>query len=240
MSSIISPDADFSNSKDWDPPFDGFEYINFFRGGAANVARNLAPGGGACVKAGAPAYGNGYARFQSQSNFIQTAVTDSPAKTIITASRGVGVNSTPSTRPLLIGNYSASTLVGGGMSIFVQDEDRMQFSTMTNSAGAASFATGFFEPIDPNSWAIRVARFIPGTGMIYDDLTNALHGTVATALAHEAANNLFRIGSGYSASWMGTSDHVADAIINRAITDNELADLAALFRSVAARDGIIL
>jgi hypothetical protein len=245
MTSMISPDGDFSGSRDWEPPFAGFQYFNFFRGGEANVARNLAKGGAPAMKRGTPTYGDGYARFTAMSNFLDTMIADGLEKTLISAGRGVG-SGTGTTRSMFISSYAANNLLGRGASIFGFGPVTTQYTASLNDGATGAAAVGQEEGNDPNAWGIRSLRiFLPSSGnqgrLIANNLTTGwTSGEVAFAYPRQPAAQAFRVGSSWSIGFLGVSDHVADAIISRGISDAELATMAALMRAVAARDGITL
>lgn len=244
MPDIITQESDFLYTRDMDLPANDIAYFNLFRGGARNVERNLVENGCAAFLSGTeqPTYGDGYARFRSQYAFLQLGNGDGVAKTIITASRGVG-SAALATRPMLVSAYSAATIVGGGLSIFPLDADSVQLAAMCSNAGAASFATRQADAVDPNAFAIWVMRiFAPSAGnqgrLVAQNLTTGWEDSLDFSYPRAVTASALRIGSGYSSSYQGYSDHVAAMVAEYALSDSKVADFAALIKKFARIDGI--
>ncbi|WP_311270845.1 hypothetical protein [Sphingobium sp. WCS2017Hpa-17] len=245
MPDIITQESDFIYTRDLDLPANDIAYFNLFRGGARNVERNLVENGCAAFLSGTeqPTYGDGYARFRSQYAFLQLGNGDAVAKTIITASRCVD-SATGTTRPMLVSAYSASTLAGGGMSIFPLDASKVQFAAMCNNGGASSFQTRQEENIDPNSWAIRVLRIFPpsagnqGRMHVMNATTGGNSEYLDLPYPRALTASALRIGSGYSSSYQGYSDHVAAMVADYAMSDSKVADFVAFIKKFARIDGI--
>lgn len=238
MTDLYNMADDYADSLDFDAPFDGIEYLNFFDG-ADVLTRNMILGKPRAAVVGTPAHGAGYAVFTGFANYLQTQVAETSDLTIISVWQAVGVvTGTPlSERPMVASNYLDSTLAGAGTSMFANLNTRWQALATANNGGAAAY-TSAFGVVDPNTWGLRAQRVSAADGVTADDLTAGLRQTVALAYPRAIGARAMRIGSAYSNAYAGVVNQCVTALISRRITDNELYDIGDLMRYHAGRRGI--
>lgn len=239
MTDIYNMAADYSDSLDWDAPFDGVEYINFFDG-AAVATRNLAPGKPGATIAGSLTHGQGYTVFTSQTNYLQTEVLDTAELTVLSVFRSVGIagNDVQAERSMIVSNFQN---IGGqnlpiGVSLIAARPDQFSGIAGTINGETNNNTTGTIAA-DPNAWGLRALR-ISATQIVLDDLTTGTRTTTALAFPRAVAGRKFRIGGPYNGQYLGVNHQCVTALISRRISDNELFDLGDLARHHAASRGI--
>lgn len=238
MTDLYNMADDYSDSLDWDAPFAGIEYLNFFDGPDV-LARNMILGKPRATVVGAPTHGEGYAAFTGLSNYLQTQVAETSALSIVSVWRSVGVvTGTPlSERAMVASNFLAGTLSGAGSSMLANINTRWQALTTANNSGAPGYYSAF-GVVDPNTWGLRAMRVSAADGITADDMTAGLRQTVAMVYPRVMGARTIRIGSAYSTDYTGVVHQCVTALISRRITDNELTDLGDLMRYHAASRGI--
>jgi hypothetical protein len=238
MTHIIMPGLDASDSLDFEPPISGFEYFNIFDG-AATLRRNLINGKPDLVAEGLPTFNaSGWAEFTGQTNYLQSGIAETNDLTLVTLSRGVGIVDT-GTRAMFISNFSAAGVGSAGSSIYAPDEVRIGGSLQGNNGGSSVIvsATG---TQDPNAWGFRVWIVNASGAARYIDLTHGIDESATLTYPRALGSSPYRIGSSYSASYPGRSDHIIAGILPRAISVAEAQALYVVAQEVASRMGVMV
>ncbi|NVP55956.1 hypothetical protein [Mycoplana rhizolycopersici] len=236
MTHIIMPGLDASDSLDFEPPISGFEYFNIFDG-AATLRRNLINGKPALTAAGLPTFNAaGWAEFTGQANYLQSGIAETSNLTLVTLSRGVGIVDT-GTRAMFISNFSAAGIGSAGSSIYAPDEVRIGGSLQGNNGGSSVIVSAT-ETQNPNAWGFRVWIVNASGAARYLDLTHGIDKSANLTYPRALGSNTYRIGSSYSSSYPGRSDHIMAGILQRAITLDEARALYPVAQEVASRMGI--
>lgn len=224
------------NSLGWNPPVSGFVYANFFDGDDV-LSRNMIPDQPVVTLTGAPTlHEDGYAVFESQSDFLQTRFAETSQLTLVSVSRGAGVTSTTSTRPMFISNFEEGDLTRGGTSLLVSSATQLQGISLVSNAGTPGYPTATILS-DPNEWSIKFVT-VDASNITVHDWTNDVSASSPLTYARALGSNKFRIGSSYNTGWQGVSHHHFAGIMSVAADATARDAIGRVLRRAAAAAGI--
>lgn len=235
------------NTKVIAPVTRGLEAWFTFDTDAARFSFNRAPNKPNAKIVGAPVAYSTHGRFTSLVNFLQTQVMDSAKVTIIAVGRSpVALPDpfpVPDPRPVYASTFSGPSITPGivGTSFGVtlsNSSAALLNSTAARNNGTGGISTGQVNTADtPTAWGIRVLRTSDAEGTMVQNVTQGTK-TVGTTLTQRALTaNAFRIGSSIS-QFTGEVDISSIAIYSEALTDDEIALVAARMRTRMQRLGI--
>lgn len=228
------------------PVADGLEYLNFFSGGAANVARNLAPNKPSGVLFGSPVYNEHSAVFTSQAAYVGTSVEDAPEMTMIAVARAVAdsaahiISSFSGPRP----GGVAGTSYGKTMWFTnpTNGDGWVQIQTVQGRwdgiAGSAALNTiSGTLPINVNQWVAATGLMGVNTNQMRNN-SSGFVDTDATQLQPDPTSMKLRIGSATISS--GSAEIAFAAVYSRLLTDTEVDAVYAFIKAYYARRGIAI
>ncbi|HGM7056410.1 TPA: hypothetical protein ACKQDY_004698 [Serratia marcescens] len=235
--------ASISKPDGWNPPFstEGLKYANIF--GRGNLTANLAPGGAPAVPHGNPIQ-KGEAFEFSTSNYIDTRVPTSEKATLISIATAP---STATSRCFLISSFKGST--DAGKSLLMQGAAPPAIYVYSHYKGTDAsgnpFSNAYSLGMNTRSTDSTPAFFHGrdvGKGLLIGDLTNDQVKTVTpgwpvASFANPALTYL--IGQ----SWAeGSAPHLnyASLIYDRALSDDEIAQIYQYFQGYYSRRGITI
>lgn len=205
-------------------------------------------------KADANVYGSPVAyathgRFKGLANFLDTQIAESINQTIIIVSKAAAAipagasSGGDANTPFFVGNYlgpvSTPGLAGSsfGVNLFATSQ-----TSLTGSAARANGAGGATSGQNPlagevaTDWGIRCIRASEAETVTFNVSKNTKQVYAAT-LGRALASTKIRIGSATTA-FAGEADISAVAIYSEALTDAEIASLAAILRARMRRLGV--
>lgn len=228
------------------PVADGLEYLNFFSGGATNVARNLAPNKPNGALVGTPVYQANSTVFSGQTAYIETSVSDSPEMTMIAVARAVADSTAH-----IISSFSGPRANGVAGTSYGKT---MWFTNPTNGDGwvqiqtvqgrwdgvAGSLALNTISgtlPINVNQWVAVTGLMGINSNQMRNNTTGHVD-TDPTQLQTDPTSMKLRIGSATIAS--GSAEIAFAAVYNRLLSTDEVEKVYSFIKSYYARRGIAI
>lgn len=236
MLKLTSPGADFSASRDFIPPVSGLTYLNFFRGGADVLTRNLV--GDDATQYGVAGYGPGYAIFDGSTSFLRTADVQGAAMTMF------GVFRTPTLNTSDVGFGAAY------MTTWNSGSPAAGCMLVPRTDGIRGYATGvgvnLIEDllVDETAWrflVMTVDNTVTGTTTLrVHDMTSGLSATETQAANLEPTARTLQIGSSYQTTQMGDVHCAAAGYAPLVLSDTQRAAIYANAKTVCALSSIVV
>lgn len=237
------------NTKVIAPVTRGLEGWFTFDSDAARFGFNRAPGKPNARVTGSPVAYSTHGRFTALANFLETEILDTASVTIIAAGKSAfaleAVAPTPDTRPVYASTFNGPSITPGitgssyGVTLSSSNATTLN-ATAGRGNGAGGNTTGAVNTVDvPTDWGIRAMRASENDFTMIENLTRGSKVIGNSLLPRSLTANKFRIGSGYS-SFVGVADISAIAIYSVALTDSEIASVAAVMRKRMARLGVVI
>jgi hypothetical protein len=210
------------------------------------IGFNRAPGKGNAKIVGSPTVFPTHARFKGGANYLETLVAESASFTILVVGKVPGLlggTGTPTAAPY-VGNYagqSASPLGAGGACIYHTTDTTMTGSAWrVNTDGTGTTSSQANANDAPTSWGLRVLRCDGANGTKISNLTTGVSSVQSLATPRVLSVQPLRIGGVYGTTFLGETDISHVAIYSRALSDDEIALVAAAMRKRMLRFGIVV
>lgn len=219
----------------------------------ANLGFNKAPGGVHGAVVGNPTVAATHVRFTAGKDYLQTALLEPEAFTIIVLGRSVYLP-TPdvATHAVYASTFSGSpqdgeaypSTISGGATL-VQTFAGSSVNGVLTGYAARDDGTGTpvaagtaLNPDNAQAWGIRAMRAMTGNLTVADNLTAATRAVGSTSLRRIPNINSFRIGSTVTGAYAAPVDISAIGIFASYLNDAELTALAQTMRKRATRLGM--
>jgi hypothetical protein len=232
------------NSKVVPPVTRGLEAWFTFDTDAARAYFNRAIGKADAQIVGTPVALSTHMRFKGAVNFLQTQIADTDEVTILVVGKCAVAPSSAADSVLFAGAYKGASVTSGivgdasGGNLFVSNSTSVSATAArTDGAGNAVSTTHAVVGTPVTSWALRGMRAKTGEVTKIFDLTANVSNSGSSILKRALTGNRLRIG-GATEGFLGESDISAVAIYSAALTDDEIAQVAATMRRRMARLGI--
>lgn len=228
------------NTKVVPPVTRGLEAWFTFDTDASRFTFNRAIGKADAEMVGAPVAYPTHGRFKGLTNYLKTKVPDSDELTIITVGRAVVEPTDTADGVMLVSNYIGNAATPGytgnsyGASVYAVSSRMVAAATRDNAAGGQTSSPVTDTSDFATNWAIRALRAKSGEFNQNLNFTKNSAFNGANNRGRVLADTLFRIGSA-TTGYAGEVDISAVAIYSVALTDDELAQVAALMRRRMAR-----
>jgi len=191
---------------------------------------------------GAPVVFSTHARFKGGSNYLETAIAETPDLTIIVVGKASGPlgGTGTSTAVPYVGNYGgASNGLSGGVELYhITDSTLTGQANRLNSAGDGSTSASAQIADVAANWGIRCLRTSVAGGTQAWNLTTNVKGSQPLATSRLLASVPLRIGGTYATTFTGESDISHVAIFSVYLNDEEVALVAASMRKRMSRLGV--
>lgn len=238
------------NSKVALPVMRGLEAYFTFDTDAARFGFNRAPGKADALVTGAPLAFVTHGRFNGQTNFLTTKISETPNQTIIVVGKSVAtvpVGSTQIDQPYYVGNAYGSSVnppyvgkTSTGVNLYHPDNARLSASgARDNGSGDPSSAAASLGATPATSWAIRAARVTDTGPNVAMDLTSNTSAVGTNTNARILNDKTYRIGA-VALNASALVDISTVAIYSVALTDAEIQLIAGVMRKRMLRLGIVV
>ncbi|MGO4003181.1 hypothetical protein ABVN23_19025 [Pseudomonas fluorescens] len=188
-----------------------------------------------------------HGRFKALSNYLQTTIAETDEQTIFAVFRCVLTPINDATSCYVVGNFRGKSRTPGregqdssGVNLYAPASGIVGKVSRHNGAGAVAFDDILGTGMTPlTSWSLRAIRTKSGQVSKLYDFTSGVTREGVTTAARDLADTKYRIGSG-TAFITGECDISSVAIYSSYLTDDEIAQVAAVMRKRMTRLGIVV
>jgi ribosomal protein L24 len=223
----------------------GLEAWFTFDTDAARFTFNRAMGKPNAILVGAPVAYPTHGRFKGLSNYLQTPIAETDEQTIFAVYKCVLTPTNDATSGYVVGNFRGKSRTPGregqdssGVTLYAPASGLVGKVSRHNGAGAVAFDDILGTGMTPaTSWSLRAIRTKSGQVSKVFDFTAGVSIEGVTTAARDLADTKLRIGSG-TAFISGECDISSVAIYSSYLTDDEIAQVAAVMRKRMTRLGV--
>lgn len=208
------------------------------------IGFNRAPGKGNAKLVGNPTIFPTHARFKGGNNFLETLISETAKFTVLVVGKvpgPLGGTGTPTAAPY-VGTYAGAgnnPLGTGGMCLYHQTDTTLGGQAWrVNAAGDGTTSSQANAADSPTAWGLRALRCDGANGTKVMNLTTGISANQPLATERVVSISPVRIGGVYGTTFLGETDISHAVIYSDALTDDELALVAASMRKRMARFGI--
>lgn len=238
MLNLYSPGSDFSAGNDYLSPVDGLSYLNFFRGGAKVLTRNLV--GNSPIQGGIPTYGDGYAIFDGPTAYLDTPMTHASAMTFLCVARTLDAD--PNTTQSAYMSTWDSSGTAAGASIGPRLTGVRGFAVADNGGVAVNMIEDL--AVDETAFrflAMTVNNAVSGTTVLrIIDKTANLSSVETQPYNLRSTTRKVRIGSNYPLGYTGNTQIAFAACAPSVLSDTDIDKLYESAKIVCALDSITI
>lgn len=226
------------------PVTDSLEGWFCFDTALERIGFNRAPGKGNARIIGNPTVYSTHARFKGGANFLETLVSEPEKFTVLVVGKVPGLlggTGTPTAAPYIgtQAGESSSPLGPGGMALYhITDTTFTGTAWRVTADGTGTTSSQANANDTPTTWGLRALRCdgVNGTKLI--NLTTGISSIQPLATPRVRSTQPLRIGGVYGTTFLGETDISHVVIYSRALSDDELALVAAAMRKRMLRLGI--
>jgi hypothetical protein len=238
-------DAELTATEYAAPVRDGLLAWHFMSDNVAKSAKNYAPDQPDAVIVGAPTMisGNGGVQFKSSTDYLQTLFVEPTAATYFTVCRTLDTLADIAHRPYFFGADGGAPLDGSGGATF-----GTAFRVFAANALSAGFGRGTsvaddvagtctLTGITNTNWALIVHKVPGGSGVntMINKTTGASDDSNDAPAPRFPSAHTLRVGSGYNAAYLGTSEIAEWVAYERLLPDTEIDEVVADIRAYQLR-----
>ena len=210
------------------------------------IGFNRAPQKGNARMVGQPTVFATHARFKGGVNYLETLIPETAAMTILVVGKvpgPLGGSSTTTAAPYIgtLSGATANPTLPGGIALYHITDATLTGNANRMNAAGDGYTTGQANMTDnPTVWGIRMLRTSSAGGTRVANLTTGGFANQSLATNRLVTTVPLRIGGTYASTFLGETDISHVAIYSDALTDDEVALVAASMRKRMARLGIVI
>lgn len=208
------------------------------------IGYNRAPQKGNARMIGQPTVFATHARFKGGVSYLETLIPETAAMTILVVGKlpgALGGTGTTTAAPYVasLSGATANPSLPGGVALYHTTDTTLTANANRMNSAGDGYTTGQANMADnPTNWGLRMLRTSSAGGTRVSNLTTGAFANQSLATNRLVTTVPLRIGGTYASTFLGETDISHVAIYSDALTDDEVALVAAAMRKRMARLGI--